>query len=198
MNNTHPTYLDKDIKNTLQIVEKRLFKKPIVSGGSFSHEDIAAEAVAAVIRKKLPLHCAFQQACWIRIDMIRALTCTRKRGPNGLFITHPRPTTVSLNNPSDVYIGTIGSNYEDKSCLQALNNLEETLSFNQLVEKLPIPPIVRLLLKDIFIDGLSQAEAGAKHGISPSLACYHIKRWNPEIADYLTYTGRNPAIRPKV
>jgi hypothetical protein len=196
MNKTPLVYLDKDIKDTLRIVEKRLFKLVVISGGSFSREDIASEAVAAVIRKNLPLHCAFQQACWIRTDKIRSLTCTRKREADGLFKPTLKPTTVSLNNPSGM--GTIGSNYVDKSCTQALNNLEENISFSQLLEKMSIPPILRLVLKAMYIDGLPPTEAGAKYNLSASSVCHMIKRWKSEIAHYMTHTGRNPSIRPKI
>ena len=190
---TPRTYTDSEIKTTLRIVERKLIKhKHFASGGSFSYEDIAGEAVALVIHKNLPLSCAYQQACWIRLDKIRQVMCSRKRGPNNTFITTMRPLPVSINNTRIGTDDTIASTIEDKS-----RNVEKTFEaedFKQLLKCLPVPAVLKAVLEDVYLHGLNLPEAAKKNGLSPNNAFYKFKTWKPKIADYLERTGRHNAV----
>ena len=187
------TYTDLEIKTTLRIVERKLIKhKHFASGGSFSYEDIAGEAVALVIHKNLPLSCAYQQACWIRLDKIRQVMCSRKRGPNNTFITTMRPLSVSIYSTGKGTDDTIASTIEDKS-RSAEKTIEEE-DFKQLLKCLPVPAVLKAVLEDVYLHGLNLPEAAKKNGLSPNNAFYKFKTWKPKIADYLERTGRHNAV----
>ena len=189
MSTVQRTYTDLEIKKELRLVERKLIKhKHFASGGSFSYEDIANEAVALVIHKNLSLACAYQQACWLRLDKIRHAMCSRKRGPNNTFITAMRPLPVSINSTGKETNDTIASTIEDKS-----RNAEKTLEaedFKQLLKCLPIPAGLKAVLEDVYLHGLSLPEAARKNRLSPNNAFYKFKRWKPKIAAYLQETGR--------
>ena len=189
MSTVQQTYTDLEIKKELRLVERKLIKhKHFASGGSFSYEDIANEAVALVIHKNLSLACAYQQACWLRLDKIRHAMCSRKRGPNNTFITAMRPLPVSIYSTGKGTDNTIASTIEDKS-----RNAEKTLEaedFKQLLKCLPIPAVLKAVLEDVYLHGLNLPEAARKNGLSPNNAFYKFKTWKPKIAVYLQETGR--------
>ena len=183
------TYTDREIKDMLRIVERRLIKsKALVSGGSFGYEDIANEAVATVIKRNLPLSCAYQQACWLRIDKIRHLMCSRKKGPKGNWVLTEKPLPVSIYSTRVGTDDTIAPTIEDKS-RNAEKAIEEE-DFKQLLKCLPIPAILQAILEDVYLHGLSNIEAGAKYNLSPSSVCHYMRRGQPKIATYLQETGR--------
>ena len=166
--------------------------KAFFAGGSFSYEDIAGEAVAAVIQKNLPLSCAYQQACWIRLDKIRQVMCSRKRGPNNTFITTMRPLSVSIYSTGKGTDDTMASTIEDKS-RSAEKPIEEE-DFKQLLKCLPVPAVLKAVLGDVYLHGLNLPEAAVKNGLSPNNAFYKFKTWKPKIADYLERTGRHTQV----
>lgn len=197
MNETPLTYTDQAIKKELRIVERKLIKnKALVSGGSFSYEDIANEAVALVIRKNLSLACAYQQACWIRLDKIRHVMCSRKRKPDGTFTTTMRPLPVSIYSKRDGTNSAIASTLEDKS--KNAEKYFEAIDFKQLLKSFPIPEILKAVLEDVYLHGLNLPEAAKKNGLSPNNAFYKFKTWKPKIAAFLEEANKNPTIRPKV
>jgi len=190
---TPRTYTDREIKDVIRIVERRLIKsKALVSGGSFSYEDIANEAVAAVIKRNLPLSCAYQQACWLRIDKIRHLMCSRKKGPEGKWVLTPKPLPVSIYSTRVGTDDTIAPTIEDKS-RNAEKAIEEE-DFKQLLKCLPIPAILKAVLEDVYLHDLKLPEAARKNGLSPNNAFYKFKIWKPKIAAYLERTGRYPSV----
>ena len=188
------TYGNDEIKTTLRIVENKLTKrKVLVSGGSFSYEDIASEAVASVIHKNLPLSCAYQQACWIRIDKIRQLTSSRKKGADGRVICR-KPIPISMHSAKDDQNNSLISMIEDKSGKASFDRNFETSDFKQLLDCLPVPPVLKLILEDVCVNGLTFKEAGANQGLSSSNTIHKFLTWKPKIAIYLERTGRRNVV----
>jgi hypothetical protein len=191
---TPRTYTDFEIKTVLRIVEKKLCKrKALVSGGSFDYEDIANEAVAAVIEKNLPLSCAYQKACWIRIDKIRQLTSSRKKGTDGLVICR-KPIPVSMHSAKDDQNNSLISMIEDKSGKADFDRTFNYTDFKQLLGCIPAPDVIKLILEDVCVNGLNFKEAGAKQGLSSSNTIQKFTKCKSTIADYLERTGRHTQV----
>lgn len=188
------TYTDSEIKTALRIVEKKLSKhKVLVSGGSFDYEDIANEAVAAVIEKNLPLSCSYQKACWIRIDKIRHLTSSRKRGDDG-FVICRKPIPMSIHDTKDGTNNSIVSMIEDKSGKADFDRTFNYTDFKQLLGCIPAPAVIKLILEDVCLNGLNFKQAGAKQGLSSSNTIHKFTSCKSTIADYLERTGRHTQV----
>ena len=184
------SYSDKEILKTMKYVEKMLSaRRPLISGGIFSYEDIVSEAIATIVEKNLPLSYTYRRASWLLTDKIRTLTHSRKKDENGFTITK-RPIPTSFSQPGDSAKSDWSSNFEDKKVKAEVVKNCNNNDFRQLLKCLPVPEQIKKILEDMYVNNLTVNEVGFKYEITSHNVHTKLRYWRSEMAVYLKKTGR--------